>query len=73
MVKRPVNITIGEVRDSGVLSFVVFCSDHKCSHSATISAELWPDDVRLSELEEQFVCKACGHRGAEIRPNFPPG
>jgi hypothetical protein len=27
-----------------------------------------PDHVRLSDLEPLFVCQACGHRGADIRP-----
>jgi hypothetical protein len=30
----------------------------------------WGDDVRLSELEPRFVCLACGHRGADVRPLF---
>ena len=33
---------------------------------------LWPDNVRLSDLEEHFVCMACGHRGADVRPLFEP-
>jgi hypothetical protein len=35
-----------------------------------MSADQWPDDVRLSDIEPRFVCKACGNRGAEIRPHF---
>jgi hypothetical protein len=46
------------------------CSDYKCSHSIAISAEQWPDHVRLSDLEPRFVCKACGKRGADVRPDF---
>jgi hypothetical protein len=33
---------------------------------------LWPDTVRLSDLEERFVCAVCGHRGADVRPLFEP-
>ena len=33
---------------------------------------LWPDNVRLSDLEERFVCTVCGHRGADARPLFEP-
>ena len=29
-----------------------------------------PDDLRLSDIEMRFVCKACGHRGADLRPDF---
>jgi hypothetical protein len=27
-----------------------------------ISADQWPDDVRLSDLEDRFVYTACGKR-----------
>jgi hypothetical protein len=33
---------------------------------------LWPDNVRLSGLEDRFVCTVCGHRGADVRPLFEP-
>jgi hypothetical protein len=33
---------------------------------------LWPDNVRLSDLEARFVCTICGHRGADVRPLFEP-
>jgi len=29
-----------------------------------------PDDARLSDLELRFVCKACGKRGADVRPDW---
>jgi len=48
-----------------VRGILIYCSDYKCSHSIAISADQWPDDVRLSDLEARFVCKACGKRGAE--------
>jgi len=35
-----------------------------------ISADRWPDHVRLSDIEPGFVCTACGKRGAEVRPKF---
>src|ERR1035441_8785344 len=54
---------------SGVL---IYCADHKCSHSIEMSADRWPDDVRLSDIEDQLVCRACGKRGADVRPNFAP-
>jgi hypothetical protein len=58
MVKRAEKITLGEMRSSGAYGLVVFCSDYKCAHSVTISAEDWPDDVRLSDLEPQFVARS---------------
>jgi hypothetical protein len=47
-----------------------YCSDFRCSHSTAISGDRWPDQVRLSDLEARFVCRACGTRGADVRPDF---
>ena len=27
-------------------------------------------ELRLSDIEPRFACKACGHRGADVRPDF---
>ena len=69
--QRPQKITFGEMREAGVFGVVVFCGDYHCSHSTTLPADRWPDQVRLSDIEPQFVCKVCGKRGADVRPNFP--
>ncbi len=67
---RPQKITFGEMRSSGVRGLLIYYTDYRCSHSIAISADPWPDDVRLSDLEPRFVCKACGKRGADVRPDF---
>jgi hypothetical protein len=67
---RPQKITFGKMRSSGVRGLLIYCSDHHCSHWIAISADPWPDHVRLSDLETRFVCKACGRRGADVRPDF---
>ena len=67
---REQKITFGEMRESGVSCVTVFCSDYRCAHSVALSADRWPDHVRLSDIEPQFVCKACGRRGADVRPDF---
>jgi hypothetical protein len=53
-----------------VQGILIYCSDYQCSHSTAISGDRWPDDVRLSDIEGQFTCKACGKRGADVRPDF---
>jgi hypothetical protein len=58
------------MRDSGVSRIDVFCGDYRCSHSTALPADRWPDHVRLSDIEPQFVCKAWGKRGADVRPAF---
>jgi hypothetical protein len=68
--QRQTKITLGEVRGMGVRRLLVYCRDHRCSHSVIISAERWDDEVRLSDLEPRFVCQACGKRGAKLRAHF---
>jgi hypothetical protein len=63
-------ITFGEMRSSGVRGLLIYCADFKCSHSVAVLADQWPDELRLSDLEPRFVCKVCGKRGAEVRPDF---
>jgi hypothetical protein len=58
------------MRSFGPTRLLVYCGDYRCAHSVIISAERWSDQVRLSDLEAKFTCKACGHRGADIRPLF---
>ena len=68
----PTKITFGEMRVSGVRDVLIYCRDHHCTHHITISADRWPDHVRLSDIEPDFVCTACGKRGADVRPLFEP-
>jgi hypothetical protein len=70
MTERPTKITFGEMRDMGVRGVLIYCSDYKRSHSIAVNADRWPDDVRLSNIEERFVGSACGKRGADVRPDF---
>jgi hypothetical protein len=56
----------------GASRVTVHCADYKCGHSVTMYRALWPDNVRLSDLEERFVCTVCGPRGADVRPLTNP-
>ena len=58
------------MRSSGVRGLLVYCADYRCSHNITMSGDRWPDDIRLSDIEDQFTCRACGKRGADVRPNW---
>ena len=62
--------TFREIRELGASSVVVFCSDDRCAHSVKLSADCWPGHLRLSNIESLFVCKVCGNRGADVRPDF---
>jgi hypothetical protein len=64
-------ITFAEMRAAGVCSALVYCVDYRCSHSTSLAtADRWADDVRLSDIEPRFTYPACGHRGADVRPDW---
>src|SRR6202007_447060 len=67
---RPQKITFAEMRESGVRGLIVYCQNYRCSHWIRISGDRWPDDLRLSDLENRFSCSACGQRGGDVRPDF---
>jgi hypothetical protein len=56
---HPQKITFGEMRASGVRDVLIYCRDHHCSHYIAISADFWPDQLRLSDIEDRFVCRVC--------------
>jgi hypothetical protein len=73
--QRPQKITLGEMRATGVRGVLVYCycADYKCIHWIRLTAdacERWPDEIRLSDIESQFVCQTCGKKGADVRPDF---
>ena len=39
------------MRESGVRGILIYCADYRCSHSIEMSADTWPDTMRLSDLE----------------------
>jgi hypothetical protein len=67
---RPQKITFGEMREMGVRGVLVYCADYRCGHSMALCADRSPHDLRQSDIEQRFVCVACGKRGAQVRPDF---
>jgi hypothetical protein len=65
---RAKEVTLGSMRLQGVRGLLVRCS--ACGHSVAINADRWANEARLSDLEPHFVCKVCGHRGADAAPDF---
>jgi hypothetical protein len=56
--QRAQKITLKEMRQSGPIRLIVYCGDYKCGHSVVIDAGRWGDDVRISDLEPRFTCRA---------------
>ena len=69
---RQKKITFGEMREAGADRVLIYCADYKCSHSIEMHADRWAGNLRLSDIEDQFVCTACRKRGADVRPHFGP-
>jgi len=72
---RPQKITLGEMRSSGVRGLLIYGADYHCSHLIAISADQWPDHVRLSDLElrVQGLRQARRRRPAEFHWKGKPG
>lgn len=48
---------------------LIYCSDYQCSHSVSLNADRWPDDVRLSDIEGSarlaaIAARMCGPIGS---------
>jgi hypothetical protein len=69
-VRPPAENQLCRNEQMGVRGLLIYCADYRCSHSIAISADPWPDDLRLSDIERRFVCRACCKRGADVRPDF---
>jgi hypothetical protein len=52
---RQKKITFAEMRAAGVRGLLIYCSDRHCSHWTTMSADRWPDGVRLSDIDPLFT------------------
>jgi hypothetical protein len=63
MTDRPQKITFAKMRESGVRGVLIYCADYRCSYSVAVSADHWPDDLRLFDIEPRFVCRARGRPG----------
>ena len=49
------------MRESGARGLLVYCADCRCSHSIAVSADRWPDEVQLSDVEPRFTCTSRGN------------
>ncbi|AHY52604.1 hypothetical protein [Bradyrhizobium japonicum] len=67
---RPQKITFAEMRSCGVRGLLIYCADYRCGHHVELMADRWTDELLLSDIEPRFICRACGQRGADVRPNF---
>jgi hypothetical protein len=58
------------MRRMGRRSIVIYCGNDRCRHQAELNADRWPDEVTFGDLQERMVCSVCGHKGADVRPDW---
>ena len=61
-------VTMGHIRGHGVTRLLIYCG--ACSHSTVIDGASLPNDLVPRSLGPRMVCKACGHVGADVRPDW---
>ena len=69
---RQEKITFGEMRASGASRVIIHCGDYKCGHSVTMYPALWPDNVRLSDLEDRSSARSAVTAAPMSGPLFEP-
>ncbi len=63
------NMTLGYMRENGVRSLIVHCSNVTCRHEAFVNVDAFGDDVWVPSLGLRMRCQRCGQRGANVMPN----
>jgi hypothetical protein len=64
--QRPTKITFAELCEQGVRTAPTTAAATPLRSAPTAGRIM----SCLSDIEECFVCSACGKRGAEVRPDF---
>ena len=66
------SVTLGHIRSHGCRDLLVYCGATDCNHGTVINADHLPDDLPIRSLGPRMVCARCGHRGADVRPDWRP-
>jgi hypothetical protein len=65
-------VTLGHIRGHGCRDILIYCGSIHCCHSATMNADDLSDDIVIRALGAKMICTNCGHRGADVRPDWSP-
>jgi hypothetical protein len=63
-------MTLGNMRQNGVRSLKVFCSNVACRHESIVNVDGHGDDVFVPSLGPRMRCERCGQLGADAMPNW---
>jgi hypothetical protein len=65
-------VTLGHIRGHGCRDLLVYCGSIYCSYGAKLNADHLPDETAIRPLGARMACTRCGHRGADVRPDWSP-
>ena len=63
-------MTLGNMRRLGVRSLGVWCQGRGCGHQSVVNADSYGDDLTVPSFGPRLRCEQCGHRGADVRPDW---
>ena len=61
---------LGNMRTISVQTLDVYCLGRDCHHHSVIDVSRYSDDVAVPSFGPRMRCEQCGHRGADVRPNW---
>jgi hypothetical protein len=61
---------MAHLRGHGVARLLVYCGSLNCNHKPVMDADQPSDDTAIRPLGDRLVCSRCGHRGADVRPDW---
>jgi hypothetical protein len=64
--------TLGNIRSHGCRNLLIYCGSIHCNYQTKMNADHWPDETPIRPLGTRMVCTRCGHRGADVRPDWSP-
>jgi hypothetical protein len=66
--ERQKGMSLGNMRSLGPRSLDVTCT--ACGRRTIFNLDDWPDEVLVQWFAPRMRCSKCGHRGANVRPDW---
>jgi hypothetical protein len=61
---------LSNMHANGVHMLAVWCLGRNCGHSSILDVAGYPGDVPVPAFGPRLRREVCGHRGADVRPNW---